>query len=60
MENKLVIQTHKYNGESAVASVRLPKDMIADIGKVAAETGRTKNEIIILCLEYALENMQVK
>jgi len=59
-ENKLIIQPRKYNGESTVTSVRLPKDMLTDIDKVAAGTGRTKNEIIILCMEYALENMRIK
>ncbi|MCH5257062.1 MAG: ribbon-helix-helix protein, CopG family [Lachnospiraceae bacterium] len=56
---KLVIEPHKYIGETSVISMRLPKAMLAEIDKVAAETGRTRNEILMLSLEYALENMQV-
>lgn len=40
-------------------SVRMPKDMIADLDKVAESTGRTRNELMLMCLEYALKNMEV-
>ena len=59
-EKKLIIQPHKYGGETSVISMRMPKDMLADIDKVAAETGRTRNEIMMLSMEYALQNMQIK
>ena len=59
-EKKLVIQPHRYGGESAVISLRLPKDMLAVIDKVAADTGRTRNEILVLSMEYALENMEIE
>lgn len=59
-DKKLVIQPHKYGGETSVISMRLPKDMLADIDRVAAETGRTRNEILILSMEFALENMQIE
>ncbi len=57
---KLIIQTRKYSGETAVVSMRLPKEMLEAIDKVAAETGRTRNEILMLSLEFALENMQIE
>lgn len=59
-DKKLVIQPHKYGGETSVISMRLPKEMLADIDRVAAETGRTRNEILILSMEFALENMQIE
>lgn len=59
-EKKLIIHPHKYGGETSVISMRMPKDMLADIDKVAVETGRTRNEIMMLSLEYALQNMQIK
>ena len=61
-ENKkeLVIQAHKYGGESAVISVRLPKDMLLDIERVTNDTGRTRNEILVTAIEYALDNMKVE
>lgn len=59
-EKKLIIQPHKYSGETSVISMRLPKNMLADIDKVATETGRTRNEILTISIEYALENMQIE
>lgn len=58
-EKKLVIRPHKYGGESAVISFRLPKEMLAVIDQAAADTGRTRNEILVLSMEYALENMEI-
>lgn len=56
---KLQIKPKKYTGESAIMSVRIPKDMIQDLDAVAAKTGRTRNEIIAMSLEFALENMEI-
>lgn len=59
-EKKLRIQPHRYGGESSVISLRLPKDMLAVIDRVAADTGRTRNEILVLSMEFALENMEIE
>ena len=56
-EKKLIIQPHRYGGESSVISLRLPKDMLADIDRVAEST---RNEILVLSMEYALENMEIE
>ena len=56
---KLKISQKKYTGETSVISARLPKEMINDIDKVAVTTGRTRNEIMTICLEYALKNMEI-
>lgn len=56
---KLKILQKKYTGKTSVISARLPKEMIKDIDKVAVTTGRTRNEIMTICLEYALKNMEV-
>ncbi len=57
MTDKLFIPTRKYKGDSSVVSARLPKDMINKLDHIAAETGRNRNEIIALCLEYAIDNL---
>ena len=59
-DKKLIIQSHRYGGESTVISLRLPKDMLSEIDRVAADTGRTRNEILVLSMEYALDNMEVE
>ena len=45
-EPKLEIIPKKYSGESTVISMRISKAMLADIDKLAAETGRTRNELM--------------
>lgn len=59
-EKKLVIHSQKYTGESKVISMRLPMDMLTEIDRVATKTGRPRNEIMQLCLEFALENMTIE
>ena len=56
---KLQIKPKKYTAESTIMSMRIPKDMIRDLDAVAAKTGRTRNEIITMSLEFALENMEI-
>ena len=57
---KLVIQTQKYGGESSVVSMRMPKGMLTDLDDVAEKTGRTRNEILMMCIEFALNNMVIE
>ena len=47
----------KYTGESAVISMRLPRDMLQEIDTIAADTGRTRNEVLTLCMEFALNHL---
>ena len=56
---KLQIKPKKYTAESTIMSMRIPKDMIRDLDAVASKTGRTRNEIIAMSLEFALENMEI-
>lgn len=60
MEKKLTIEQKKYKGETSVVSARLPIELTKEIDKVATNTGRTRNEILVLCLEFALENLEIK
>ena len=61
MQNKkLIIQTHRYGGETTAISLRLSKEMLQAIDNVAAETGRTRNEILVMSLEYALDNLEIE
>ena len=51
------IPIKKYAGESAVISCRLPRDMLREIDRIAAATGRARNEVITMSLEFALEHL---
>lgn len=58
-DNSLKIEAKKYKEESVVVSTRLPKDMLQDIDLVAKESGRTRNEIILMFIDYALKNTEI-
>lgn len=58
-EPKLKITLKKYAGESTVISMRLPRDMLGEIDGVARATGRTRNEILSMGLEFALDHMEI-
>lgn len=59
MDNVLRIEAKKYREESVVVSARIPKDMLQDIDFVAKETGRTRNELIVMFLDFALKNTEI-
>lgn len=56
-KQKLIIPSRKYKGETTVVSARLPNDMVSALDAIGEKTGRNRNEIIMLCLEYAIENL---
>ena len=49
----------KYNGETTIVSMRMAKELLKDIDNVAALTGRNRNEILIMSLEFALNHMEI-
>lgn len=59
MDKKLTISVKKYSGETSVVSLRMPDELIKKIDLVAEKTGRTRNEIIIKCLDFAIDNMVI-
>lgn len=59
-EKKLVITSKKYRGDSSVISARLPNELIRSLDMIAERTGRTRNEIIQMCLEHSVDNIEIK
>ena len=55
----LRIAPKKYAGETTIISMRLSKDLVKDIDNVAALTGRNRNEILTMSLEFALTHMEI-
>ena len=58
-EEKLKIEAKKYKEESVVVSSRIPKDMLQEIDIIAKETGRTRNEIMTMFLDFALKHTEI-
>lgn len=59
-ESKLTISAKKYKGETSTITTRLPADLIDRIDDTAKRTGRTRNEIVQLLIEFAVENLEIK
>ena len=57
---KLVISSKKYRGDSTVISIRLPDELVKKLDTIADETGRTRNEVIQKCLGFAVDNLEIK
>lgn len=55
----LRISPKKYNGETTIISMRLAKDLVKDVDTIANVTGRNRNEILTMSLEFALNHMQI-
>ena len=53
------IPKKRYGCDTTVISMRIPKDMLRDIDQVAKETGRTRNDVLALSLEFAIDHMEI-
>lgn len=58
-DKKLSIKTKKYKGDTSVISARIPSEMVDQLDEISNQTGRNRNEVISLCLEFALENVEI-
>ena len=55
---KLFIPSKHYKGDASVVSARSPNELIKDLDRIAENTGRNRNEIIMLCLEFAIDKLE--
>lgn len=61
MENeKFVVKIKKNYGETSVVSARLPVEIVKKLDTTANNTGRTRNELILMCIEFALAKLEVE
>ena len=58
-DKKLSIKAKKYKGNTSVISARIPDEMVEKIDNISEKTGRNRNEIIVMCLEFAIENVEI-
>lgn len=56
----LRIKERKYQGETEVVSARLPGELVKELNFIAKETGRSRNEIIELCLTFAVNRVKIE
>ncbi len=62
MEEKLVIRKKKLKGEDGYKtfSVRIKDETVEKLNKLSEETNRSRNELINILLDYAIDNSKVK
>lgn len=60
MDKKLKVSMKKYNGETSVVSLRMPVELIAKLDAICEKTGRTRNDLIIKSLDFALDNIEIE
>lgn len=62
MEDKLIIKRKSLKGEDGYKtfSIRIKDETVMNLDILAKETNRSRNEIINILLDYAIENCEVK
>ena len=53
------IPRRKYGGDTTVISMRISRELLKDIDEVAEVSGRNRNEILAMSLEFALRHTEV-
>ena len=62
MEEKLIINKKSLKGEDGYKtfSVRIKEETVIKLNNLSNETNRSRNELINILLDYAIEHCQVK
>jgi hypothetical protein len=53
------IPRKKYGGDTTVVSMRISRELLKDIDQVADLSGRNRNEILTMSLEFALKHLEI-
>ena len=62
MKEKLIINKKSLKGEDGYKtfSIRIKEETVIKLDKLSNETNRSRNELINILLDYAIENSEVK
>ena len=62
MKEKLIINKKSLKGEDGYKtfSIRIKDETVANLDRLSNETNRSRNELINILLDYAIENSEVK
>lgn len=61
MDKKFVVHPRKPAfGKTSVVSARLPDTVISELDDISRKTGRSRNELIQMCIDFALENLEIQ
>ena len=61
MKDKLIINKKSFKGEDGYKtfSIRIKDAMVSRLDNLSAETKRSRNELINILLDYAIDNSEV-
>ena len=62
MEKKLVIKKKAFKGEDGYKtfSIRIREETVARLDKLSQKTNRSRNELINILIDYAIDTCEVK
>ena len=62
MKEKLIINKKSFKGEDGYKtfSIRIKEETVAKLDDLSKQTNRSRNELINILLDYAIENSEVK
>ncbi len=62
MDDKLIINKKNLKGEDGYKtfSVRIKEETVIKLNKLSEETNRSRNELVNILLDYAIDNSKVK
>lgn len=47
-------------GKSSVVSARIPDEMLDKLDNLSTKTGKSRNELLVTMIEFALDNIEVR
>ena len=61
-DDKLVIKPKKFKGQDGYKtfSIRVKEELVEDIDLISVKTGRSRNELIGIFLEYATKHCKIE
>ena len=61
-KDSLIVKPKRPKGEDGykVFSIRIKEEIVSKIEKISLQTGRSRNELIGMLLEYAVDRCEIK
>jgi len=58
-KDRFVVRPKRNYGDNLVVSCRMPKELVKQLDEIGNRTGRTRNDLILKCVEFALDKVEI-
>lgn len=58
-EDKFIVRPKRSYGKNTVVSCRMPVELVKRLDNIGSKTGRTRNDLILKCVEFALDKLEI-